>query len=81
MKEEITNAINEKLDEINPTLEDIYNSQIITNKIEKIRKENGEYKRDLIKILDNLKNMGVEIEYSEEMSIEELENIVDKIKA
>lgn len=86
VKEDIVNLIDNELENINPTLEDIYSDNIsnqidnlITQQNEDI--EHIEYKNKLLGILDNLKEMGVELNYSKEMSIEELEKIIDKIKA
>jgi hypothetical protein len=48
---------------------------------EKSQSEKDKYREELINILDNLKKMGLNINYDTNMSTEELELIVNSVKA
>ena len=74
-EEEIKKIIQDEGSKIDPTID-----EETINKINELRNENIDYKKRLLSILDNLKDMGVEIEYSESMTTEELQKLVDKIK-
>ena len=81
MKEEIRSIIDENLDNIKPTLEDIYSEEtnideLVENQNEKAYEEQ-EYKKDLIKAIEHLKEEGFDITYNNNQTIEELENIIN----
>jgi exoribonuclease R len=85
MRDEINSILDDAFDKVNPSLDDIYNSnEILDNINEKIDLQNGDVnleKRELIDILQRANDMGLNIQYSEEMSVEELEKLVNSIKA
>jgi Holliday junction resolvase RusA-like endonuclease len=79
MREDIDNIIKEQLDKLETTptegkdeITDLVNKQ--NEKVLKQKKEN------LIVQIEELKNLGVDIEYDESMSVEELEDIVDGVQ-
>lgn len=85
MKEDIKNVIDEQFNNINPTLDDVYNS----NSVEDIQKmieglnrgvDTINYKNELLKILDHLKELNVSLDYDKNMSVSELEEIINSIK-
>jgi hypothetical protein len=85
MRDEINSILDDAFDKVNPSLDDIYNGkEILDNINEKIDLQNGDVnleKRELIDILQRANDMGLNIQYSEEMSVEELEKLVNSIKA
>ncbi len=84
MREEIENTIQEKLEEINPNLKEIYSDESKTiNDMVNQQNENVniEKKRQLIlSILKEAKESGIDIDYNEEMSLEELETLAKNIE-
>lgn len=86
MKNEIEDLINEQFSNMDTSLEDLYTNNSIYESIENqanvqnetIQKE--EYRQDLLKRLEAAKEMRCELDYNENMSIEELENILNSIK-
>ena len=73
------------MDKINPTLDDIYSNQEesiegLVNKQNKIIQEKKKYKLKLIEELKKLQENNSNIKYSENMTIEELEEILKSIK-
>jgi hypothetical protein len=85
MRDEINSILDDAFDKVNPSLDDIYNGkEILDNINEKIDLQNSDVnleKRELIDILQRANDMGLNIQYSEEMSVEELEKLVNSIKA
>jgi len=78
MREEIEAIINEKLDKVEPLLEDFYsNKNIINQKIEEQNKSIEE-KKQLLEKVNLLAEKNKEIIYDENSSIEDLEKIINK---
>ena len=84
MKEEITQKIEEELKKINPSIEDLYRdtSSEIKKMVEKQNEEvkNQQKKEKILKVLKDAKESGINLEYSEEMSLEELDAIARNIE-
>jgi len=84
-EEDIFNAIDKKLDNIDLSLEDVYNNNIGNDISELVHKQNEEVirekmKKELISSLEELNKNGANIEYSEDMSYETLEKILNENK-
>ena len=85
MKEEISNIIEDELKKINPSLEDMYNegnqdvAELVEDQNTKLMKEK-EYRDSLIKQIEEIKKLGIDIEYNDNTSIEELENMINKFQ-
>lgn len=79
MREDIDNIIKEQLDklETTPTEGKDEITELINRQNEKVLEEK---KKKLIVQIEELKNLGVDIEYDESMSVEELEDIVDGVQ-
>lgn len=86
MRDEIDSLISDKLNTLEQTLDDFYNGESIRESIENqtnlqnYNKQRNDYKAELLRMLDKYKNNGIKIEYSSNMSIEELEKIINKVK-
>ena len=86
MRDEIDSLISDKLNTLEQTLDDFYNGESIRESIENqtnlqnYNKQRNDYKAELLRMLDKYKNNGIKIEYSSDMSIEELEKIINKVK-
>lgn len=86
MRDEIDSLISDKLSTLEQTLDDFYNGESIRESIENqtnlqnYNKQRNDYKAELLRMLDKYKNNGIKIEYSSDMSIEELEKIINKVK-
>lgn len=86
MRDEIDGLISDKLNTLEQTLDDFYNGESIRESIENqtnlqnYNKQRNDYKAELLRMLDKYKNNGIKIEYSSDMSIEELEKIINKVK-
>ena len=79
MREDIDNIIKEQLDKLETTPTE--GKEEITNLVnEQNEKALKQKKEKLIVQIENLKNLGVDIEYDESMSVEELEDIVDGVQ-
>ena len=85
MKEEISNIIEDELKKINPSVEDMYNegnqdvAELVEDQNTKLMKEK-EYRDSLIKQIEEIKKLGIDIEYNDNTSIEELENMINKVQ-
>ncbi len=86
MKDEIDDLIMDKLNSLEQTLDDFYNGEAIRESIENqtnmqnYNKQRNDYKIELLRMLDSFTAQGVHVEYSSDMSIDELEKIINKIK-
>lgn len=84
MKKELNELIDDELNNINTTLEDIYNTDIEKNITKKINEQNDyalkveKERQKIIKILKEKQEMNNSIEFSENMSLKELEEILEK---
>lgn len=84
MKKELNELIDDELNNINTTLEDIYNTDIEKNITKKINEQNDyalkveNERQKIIKILKEKQEMNNSIEFSENMSLKELEEILEK---
>ena len=79
MREDIDNIIKEQLDKLETTPTE--GKEEITNLVnEQNEKALKQKKEKLIVQIEELKNLGVDIEYDESMSVEELEDIVDGVQ-
>lgn len=80
MNEEIDRILSEELEKINAvTEEELQNIDKIIQSEKNIEQE-LEYKKELIEILKKVQKLGIEIEFNEEMSIEELEDLLRGVK-
>ena len=79
MREDIDNIIKEQLDklETTPTEGKDEITDLVNEQNEKALKQK---KEKLIVQIEELKNLGVDIEYDKSMSVEELEDIVDGVQ-
>ena len=79
MREDIDNIIKEQLDklETTPTEGKDEITDLVNEQNEKVLKQK---KEKLIVQIEELKNLGVDIEYDKSMSVEELEDIVDGVQ-
>lgn len=85
MREEIEALINEKLDKVDPLLVDFYSNKNTKNglniKIENQNKNTEEKKRKkLLEKVNTLSKNNPEIIYDQNISIEDLEKIINKYK-
>lgn len=86
MREEIEELINDKMNNLNQTLDDFYNGESIKESIktqtnlQNYNKQRNDYKVELLRILNNMVETGIKINYSSNMSIEQLENIINQVK-
>lgn len=86
MEDEIDSLISDKLNALDQTLDDFYNGESIRESIENktimqnYNKQRNDYKVELLRILNNMSESGIIIDYSKDMSIEELEQIINKVK-
>lgn len=82
MEEDILDVIGEELDLLDDKEYDIDIFERIENKVNEqndaISMEN--YKLELLRILKEAKDMNIDINYNDNMSIEELESIIASIK-
>lgn len=82
MEEDILDVIGEELDLLDDMEYDIDIFERIENKVNEqndaISMEN--YKLELLRILKEAKDMNIDINYNDNMSIEELESIIASIK-
>ena len=78
--DDIKNIIDGELDKINPSLNS-NNEETINKMIKGLNKGvlRSQYKNDLLEILDKIKKLGYDVSYNKEMSIEELEKIINSI--
>ena len=79
MREDIDNIIKEQLDKLETTSTEGKDeiTELINRQNEKVLEEK---KKKLIVQIEELKNLGVDIEYDKSMSVEELEDIVDGVQ-
>lgn len=84
MKEELEQIINTKLNEIEPGLREIYNdnASLIDDLVKKQNNNISEKKkRNLyLSLLKKAKDQGNSINYDENMSTQELENIINNME-
>lgn len=84
MRDEIENFINQKMDEINPSLNDIYsdNSDTILKKVEEqnLKVDENNKRKLLLSILEDANHNGFSIPYHENMSLDQLEELARKVK-
>lgn len=82
MEEEILGAISDELDLVDSFEDDLGLVDRINDKVNEqndlISMEN--YRLELIRILKEAKEMNIDVSFSENMSVEELESIVSSIK-
>ena len=80
MNEEIDRILLEELEKRNAiTEEELQNIDKIIQSEKNIEQE-LEYKKELIEILKKVQKLGIEIEFNEEMSVEELEDLLRGVK-
>lgn len=80
MNEEIDRILSEELEKRNAiTEEELQNIDKIIQSEKNIEQE-LEYKKELIEILKKVQKLGIEIEFNEEMSVEELEDLLRGVK-
>ncbi len=86
MKEEIKNTIDDIFNNQNPTLNDIYSnntkediSNLVNNQNEKAT-EDIMYRKELFDKLQEIKDLGFKIEYNDQMTNEELENLINSVQ-
>ena len=85
MREEIENSLNEAFNNINPSLNDIYQnpkeeiSNLVENQNTKTLEE-IEYRKELFNKLEEIKSLGFIVEYNDNMTNEELEDIINSIQ-
>lgn len=79
MDEELTKLIDDKLDSIDPSFENIYNSTDELDEMIKNQNDKVKYRSDLLKALNILKEKHYDVEFNDKMSIEELENILNNV--
>ena len=80
MNEEIDRILSEELEKINAVTEEELQSIDKIIQSEKNIEQELEYKKELIEILKKVQKLGIEIEFNEEMSIEELEDLLRGVK-
>lgn len=80
MDDKLTKLIGDKLDSLEPSFEDIYNSSDELDNMIKNQNEKVKYKADLIKALEKLKEANFDVKYDVNMSIEELEEILNNVE-
>ena len=80
MDDKLTKLIGDKLDSLEPSFEDIYNSSGELDNMIKNQNEKVKYKADLIKALEKLKEANFDVKYDVNMSIEELEEILNNVE-
>ena len=84
MREEIEKTITEKMDEMNPNLNEIYSNngikitEMVDNQNKNIEEERK--RKILLSILKEANDNGNHIDYNEQMSIEELESLAKNIE-
>ena len=80
MNEEIDRILLEELEKRNAiTEEELQNIDKIIQSEKNIEQE-LEYKKELIEILKKVQKLGIEIGFNEEMSVEELEDLLRGVK-
>lgn len=79
MREDIENIINEELNKIEFNLKDMDYSNNIEDLIRETNR-NNKYKKDLIRQIEEMKKLGVNIEYSKDMTTTQLENLLKSVK-
>lgn len=83
MREEIENSLNDAFKDVNNSLNDFYpdNNKIndLTNNQNIKAEENVKYRKELFDKLDSLKELGFIIDYNDNMTNEELEDIINSI--
>lgn len=84
MRDDIENLINQKMNDLNPSLDDIYsdNSHSISKMVEEqnYKVEENNKRRLLLSILNDANKNGFSIPYHENMSLEELEELASNIE-
>ena len=80
MNEEIDRILSEQLEKVNAiTEEELQNIEKIIQSEKNVEQE-LEYKKELIEILKKVQRLGIDIEFNEEMSVEELEELLRGVK-
>lgn len=79
MDDELSKLIDDELNSIEPSFEDIYNSSDGLDEKIKNQNEKVKYKADLIKALKRLQEENFDVKFDSTMSIEELEEILNNV--
>ncbi len=86
MKEEIDNIIENELNNVETNINNIQDESVmddIKNLVEKqneSQKREVEYRKKIFDIFEKLKKMGIELEYNDSMTNEELERILERVQ-
>ena len=86
MKEEIDNIIENELNNVETNINNIQDESVmddIKNLVEKqneSQKREVEYRKKIFDIFEKLKKMGIELEYNDTMTNEELERILERVQ-
>ena len=87
MREEIEKIIAKEKEKLNTTLEKEQSNENIEQNIRKLVEEQNqkvmeekEYKNELLQTLEKLKKLDINIPYTENMSIQELEILLNDVK-
>lgn len=85
MREEIKNSIDEVFNNTDTSINDIYNNndvevnKLVENQNNKVV-EDINYRKELLDKLDQIKDLGFNIEYNDKMTNEELEDIINSVQ-
>ncbi len=84
MKDELQDLIDQefsKLDSKTENIKDIEKSikAIVDNQNKQVQ-ETAEYRKKLFEILEKMKKMNIKVNYNDNMTTEELENIIKEVK-
>ena len=86
MKEEIDNIIENELNNIETSIKDIQDDSVIediknlVDKQNETQKKEVEQRRKILEIFEKLKRMGINLEYNDKMTNEELEKILERVQ-
>ena len=86
MKEEIDNIIENELNNVETSIKDIQDDSVIediknlVDKQNETQKKEVEQRRKILEIFEKLKRMGINLEYNDKMTNEELEKILERVQ-
>ena len=86
MKEEIDNIIENELNNVETSIKDIQDDSVIediknlVDKQNETQKKEVEQRKKILEIFEKLKRMGINLEYNDKMTNEELEKILERVQ-
>ncbi len=85
MKKEIDSIIENELNNVKTNINNIEDESVMEDIKELVNKQNEnqkkeiEYRKKIFEIFEKLKKMGIELEYNDTMTNEELEKILERV--